>query len=318
MLQLKKLLRGILVGVLGFFLVCSPVLAAPANPNTITIGDVFVFRNLVETGDQLWFMRYAVSYATIPSTPASDNFLMAIYDPDGVTLRYTHSLNYYQQNIISIYLTAAQALTWNGAYVVRVMGNPAVFDPLVEGLNMRSRTLGAGDYHELTDLGTYMLQQAQILQTTWGITLLSAAGKLNTTGATYFNKAVPGLNNIVPEIYAVTTEYPTVTEGNWTHTYEEDLLARRGLGLNQTFTELGSWLGTSNNWIALGFGGFLAVMVGGGVFAATKKPDWALIFAGLTIPACVVVGIIPLSIWWIVAFIILVFFGVLFLMGRFA
>ena len=313
-----KLVRGVVLGLLGVILMVTPVGAAPGNPASITIGDVAVFRNLLETGDQLWFMRYDVSYATVPTERAEDTYLMAIYAPDGTTLLFTRPINYYQHNIISIYLTPAQALTWNGAYVVRIMGNPAVFGVLIEGINMRSRTLGAGDYREVTDLGTYMLQQAAILQASGWPVVLTADGVLNVTGATYFNKAIPGLSNVVPEIYMTTTEYPVVVKGNWTHSYEEDLLAKRGTSLNQTFTELGNWLGTSNNWMALGTAGFLAVMVGGGVFAATKKPDWAMIFAALTIPACVAIGVVTLSVWWIITFVILILFGVLFLMGRFA
>jgi len=318
MLSWKRLVRGSLLGALSILLVCTPVLGAPGNPNSITIGDAYVFRNLVAVGDQLWFMRYDVSYATIPSELPEDTYLMAIYDLDGFTLLHTRPLNYYQHNIISIYLPAVDALTWSGAYVVRIMGNPGVFDPLIEGVNMRSRTLGAGDYREFVDLGGIMLTQAEILQTDWGFNLLSIGGRLNVTGAIYFDEAVPGLYSIVPEIYEITTSYPGVTKTDWNHTYEEELLVRRGPVLNSSFIDIGAWLGTSREWIATGWAGMLAVMVGGGVFATTKRPDWSILFAGLTIPVAVYVGIVNLNLWVVLMFVVLIAFGILFLMGRFA
>jgi len=309
-------IKGFLLGILYFILVPVVVLAAPGNPASITIGDVAVFRNVLSTGDQLWFMRYDANYASVPSEDPEDTYLMAIYGTDGTTLLFTQPVHYYQHNIISIYLSPTQALTWEGAYVVRIMGNPAVFDPLVEGLNMRSRTLGAGDYYEQTVLGGYMITQAGILEDDWSITLLTSGDLLNTTGATYFNKAVPGLSSMAPDIYQVTTEYPTVTKYDWNHTYEEELLARRGESLNETFSGLGDFLGTSNQWMATGSAGFLCILVGGGVFAATKKPDWAMIFAAITTPFCVWIGVVTLNVWWIIGFIILLVFGIAFLMGK--
>ena len=316
--MLKRLVRGVLLGVFSTLLVCVPIFGAPGNPASTTIGDVYVFRSLVDTGDQLWFMRYDVSYTTIPSELPEDTYLMAIYAVDGVTLLFTQPVHYYQHNIISIYLTATQALTWNGAYVVRIMGNPGVFDPLIEGVNMRSRTLGAGDYYELVDLAGIMVQQAQILQTDWGITLLNPTGTLNVTGATYFDEAVPGLRNIVPEIYQVTTSYPSVTKTDWNHTYEEELLAKRGPSLNSSFINISTWLGTTPDWIATGWAGMLAIMVGGGVFSTTKRPDWSILFAGLAIPALVYVGIVSLNLYVAILFVILIGFGIFMIMGRFA
>ena len=322
MLKLRQILlkisKGVIVGLVIVLGTGTLVTAAPGNPASITIGDVAVFRDLLESGDQLWYMRYDVNYATVPTENAENTYLMAIYDTDGTTLLFTRPLNYYQHNIISIYLDATESLVWEGAYVVRVMGNPGVFDPLLEGVNMRSRTLGAGDYREFTDLGGYLLNQAQILEDDLELILLTSGGLLNTTGATLFLAAIPGLNNILPGIFQVTTSYPGVTKVDWNHTYEEELLDRRGEALNMTFNDLSDWLGTSPDWIATGWAGFLSISVGAMVFASTKKPDWAVLFAGVAIPMFVFMGVVNLNLYIIIFFVVLIIFGILFLMGRFA
>ena len=135
---MRKLL---LVSVLGLFLLfglVSPVWAI-SNPDSISIQSVRVFQNLWETGDMLFLCEYKVMYATDPTEDPKDTFLVGVWD--GTTQKYSRPLSYYDHNMQSVYLTAAQALTWEGSYTVRVMGNPSYFATLTKDVNKASLEL---------------------------------------------------------------------------------------------------------------------------------------------------------------------------------
>jgi len=271
---MKKVWVGLVVGVLLLFGAVSPAYAI-SNPDSIDIGDVYVFRNVLETGDMLFFVRYDVSYSSQPSEDAEDMFQMVVYDTDGATPLVMRPLNYYQHNIISIYLSAANnTLTWGSAYYVRVTGNPGVFDPLVEGTNMRTRVLASGDYASTEDLGGVMITQAELLEADWDITLLTSGDRLNTVGSAYFREAVPGLSSMAPEIFEVTTTYFNFTRSHFT---EEGLNRTREnlpVSLNSAITGLNQMFGVTNaNWGGFGWTLLLGMVVGGAVYAATQRPD---------------------------------------------
>lgn len=279
---MRGLLRSVAVVVVGvlLYLLLPPVPAyAIANPNATSIGDTYVFQDTLETGDILVFVRYDVSYTSQPSEDAEDTFIMAVYDTDGTTLLFTRPLNYYQHNIISIYLDAdANTLAWGSSYYVRIMGNPALFDPLVEGTNMRTRVLSSGDYRGTDDLGGIMVAQADILGTDWATALLTSGDKLNSTGSTYFLRAVPGLSAMVPEIFELTTEQFIYQQGNFT---EEGLNRTRQnlpVSLNNTIVGLDQLFGVTNhNWGGFAWSLLLGMMVGGVVYGTTRRPDIAIL-----------------------------------------
>jgi hypothetical protein len=273
----------------------SPVYAI-GNPSYVSIGDVAVFEDVFETGDMLFFMRYDVSYSPVPEEEPEDTWMVALYSSDEATLLGSRALNYYQHNIISIYFDADQVtskgLATGAAYKFKVMGSPSVFGELVEDTNVQTSTLAAGDYRDLDELGGYMIAQAKILEDDWGIALLTGGERLNATGATYFNAAVPGLYNVVPEIYQTTTITPSPPNTTWTvnRTWE----SHKPFSLNAAVHDLSDWWGTDPNWM----GSFMIVLIGGVlgsvVFAATRQPDLSFIFALMAFPLGAWIGLISL------------------------
>lgn len=275
--KLRLVPWGILIG-MAMWVVCWGVAYATSDPDAISIGEVYVFRDVIEDGDQLWFVRYDIEYDPEPDEDADETFMMAIYDTDGSTLLYTKAVNYYQLNIISRYLTASEALTWDGEYFVRIMGNPAFFDPVIEGTNMRSRQLGAGDYYEGSDLGTRMLQQAEILETDWDpVTLLTSAGKLNATGSFYFVKAIPQLPNMVPEIFYQITYDPDTGRTDFNVTYMEELSEHQGTKLQTAIQNLATTFHVTEDWMAIFLVGMAYLTVGGSIYAVTRDPGISML-----------------------------------------
>lgn len=304
---------ALLLGLTILFTTPITILAI-GNPDSITIGECAVFRDVEETGDQLYFCRYDVSYGVEPDEDASDTFLMAIYDTDGTTLLYTRPLNYYQHNILSIYLSATDALTWGTAYKIRIMGNPALFS-LSEGANMRTWTLSGGDYRDFATMGTYLIGQASILEADWGIDLLTSGNLLNTQGSIVFRDAIPGLNNIVPEIFSTTTSYFTVENKSFTEGYANAAHDRIG-SINASFADIGAWLGISEGWVGVCVSSLISVLLGSVIYATTRRTEVVYVSMFTTYGVFGTIGWIPLQLFIITFIIIGIIFGILWWIGR--
>jgi len=274
---------GIVIVVLCLFFLPTSAWAI-ANPDSISIGDTYMFTDVLETGDVLAYVRYGVNYASQPSEDAEDTFQMAIYGTDGTTLIAVRPVNYYQENIISIYLSAAtNALTTGDTYYIRIMGNPVIFE-MEENVTMDTRVLAGGDWYSADELGAIMITQAGILETDWEITLLTS-GRLNTTGATVFQKAVPNLPTMAPNIFASTTSGFKYTNTAFNNTGINIFNQHYPTSVNTAVSGLNAMLGiTSHGWGEVGWGFLMALIVGSIVYSATRRPDIAIL--GGTVSTC--------------------------------
>ena len=321
--MLSRLLRVGLIALLSGFIYLTfilPVYAISNPDNGTRILDVAVFRNIKETGDQLYYVRYDVSYTTEPTEPASDAFQMIIYDVAGTTVLFSRDLNYYQHNIISIYLTPSQALTWDSNYIIRIQGKVGLFLLLVEDVNMDTWTLNSSDYHEETEVESYMLDQASILEAYWGLTLLNTSKQLNSTGAIAFNDGIPGLINYYPTLYGTSTSVPTVTWGNWTQAYVNTLGANEGSKLHATMSALGGFIGVTGDWMAFWITLMAAFVLGGIVYTFSGSSAAALTFAFFALPAAVFLGLgsVLFNLMATIFIILAIGFGIVFILARFA
>ena len=322
----NKLSKLILLVFVGMFAI-SPIIAvtnayAVTNPNSVSINNIYVFRNLGETGDWLFYCHYNVDYTTIPPESAESTFEMAMYDTLGTTLIATRPLRYYQENITSLYFTKAQAdaasLVWNSAYIIKVRGSPAIFT-IVEGVNQKTSVLSATSYKEQTEFTSRMLTEAEILQTNWGITLLSN-GLLNSTGATYFTYAIPNFSELAPDAMYSSAYYPDVP--NMTHdtAYDESLHTHTGPRLEAAILDMANWLHISEDWMAIWLVCMAYLVMAGIVYAVTKDPGVSMVVS-IVIPvgaAYLGVGLSWLTIVIAVGIITAVLFGIHFILGCFA
>jgi hypothetical protein len=320
---LSKFLRLGLIALLSGFLYLTfiiPVYAILDPDNGTRILDVGVFRNIKEAGDQLYYVRYDVSYLTEPTEPASDAFQIVIYDIPGTSVLFSRDLNYYQHNITSIYLTAAQALTWDSNYIIRVQGNVGLFVTLIEDVNMDTWTLNSSDYHEETEVESFMLDQAAILEADWGLTLLNTSNQLNSTGAIAFNDGIPGLIYYYPTLYGTSTSLPTVTWGNWTQAYVNTLGTHEGSKLHATMTALGGFIGVTGDWMAFWLTLMAAFVLGGIVYTFSGSSAAALTFAFFALPIAVYLGLgsALFSLMGTIFIVLAIGFGIVFILARFA
>ncbi len=301
--------------VLLIVLLLPSVASAVSNPDGLNVDRLFVFRNVLTTGDQLWVVEYSVVYGSVPVEPASSTYLFSIISTDSTTLLFSRALNYYGKNLISIYLTPAQALTWGAGYYVRIAGNPAYF-VLVEGTNQLTRLLVGTDYKEASELGAQMLVIANDLQTSWGTTLLTS-NKLNSTGSTYFLEGVPNLNNMAPEIFAETTSYMSMGNASGNMSYGNT--TKLGSGFVAMMSDLGSMMGVSTAWASFGFLGMGMLVVASLTYAATRQPIAGVVFGGaFMLIAGGWVGVITLQPVMVIVLVVAMLFGIAFILRRLA
>jgi len=299
-----------------------PVLAAPANPDSITLHTVKVFQNIFETNDVLFVTSYDVAYTTEPDEPAKSTFNLAVYGTDGTTLIKSRPLNYYRYNVHSVYFTAAQApanLTWGSEYKVRVMGNPNFF-PMTEDVTMDTMTLSSWSWVEGAAtasrdmLKNHCLDLAATLENEWGITLIITTPEkqvLNSTGRTTFLDAIPGLDSAVPDLFQVAIGAITVTHQERAAAYEDELTIESQLGtqVKNAFAGVGNYLGVSVGTVAWMWIGLFMVVVASIVFLNSGNTTASLL---LTVPIALIgvwTGAIPMALLFTVGVVIVVYMG---------
>lgn len=304
----KFFLVPLVLAFLLFALLGGKASAAVANPNSTQIGDVAVFPDVVEAGDQLYLVRYNIDYTTNPIEPATTTFHMAIYDTDGTTLLYTRPTPNYGNFLMGIYLTPAQALTWGDSYVIRISGNPAIFDPLIEGVNRATRTLGGSDYYDTEDLGGVLVAQAEILEGLTGIDYVTSDHYITNTGASYLNLGIPGIASMVPDVFVLATSQMNMAGDLGSTSYSDYLAGNTSVSWNESAQGVTGVTGIPDNWSKYGLVAFLAGIVLFGVMLRFPMAGLGIAFlsAFLMLPFAASVGMIPFVIWAIIAFGIIV------------
>ena len=322
----NRLSKFIIIAFAGMFAV-TPIMVATsalaiADPNSVAINNLYVFRDVAEEGDWLIYCRYNVDYTSIPDEPASETFEIAMYDPTDTTLIASRALRYYQHNITSLYFSAAQAtaagLVWEGAYIVKVRGSPTLFVP-VEGVTLKTHTMSASDFKEQEEFSARMLTEAEILQDDWAITLLSN-GLLNSTGVTYFTYAINNFTELAPDAVYSSAYYPTATNRTYDTAYADSLHEHTGPRLEAAITDLANWLHVSEDWMAIWLVSIAYLVMAGIVYSVTKDPGVAMLVS-IVIPvgaAWLGVGLSWLTIIIAVGIINAVLFSIHFILGKFA
>lgn len=320
-------LACLLVGFLLLF--TSGTVLAISNPDSISILSVRVFEGLWVEDDMLFVVEYDVEYTVDPTEDPDETFAVGVWNAT-LAKGPDRPLNYYQHNIISVYLTPDQVTDFgyvlNDSLKVRVFGNPSYFATLTEGVNMRTSTLTSSHWINggtlaltRTHLGNWCITLAETLEASWGVTLLTSNDKLNSVGKAKFNEAIPGLETICPDIFQVATAYPTVPAGPGDPVHEEELLTRMGARLEGSMRGLSTWILGSDTHYLLIAGiclGVVYFILAGRIFIATGSVPGAIV---VSMPFLIVgnlVGLLPLSFTFIAAFLVMVTFGVTFVLGR--
>lgn len=316
----RLLLVTILMGLVSLGLVTPVYATVPVtNPISMSIDSVRIFQNVFETGDELVVVEEHVMYTADPSTPATQTFSMQFNTASG---NFSRPLQYYDYNFNAIYLTAAEAVPFPSAGSIVIMGSPTYFSTISEGVNQKTYVLSGGEWvtgttaYSQSVLGSWCLALAQSFQTSWTITLL-VNNLLNSTAAPFFLTVIPGLETITPTIFAQSTSYITTsTPAPNTKAYETDLLSRIGPTLSSAITGLSAVTNIPYTLMSLLLTAIMFFIVGGSIFAATGSPALVIPISFPFLFAATVVGLIPLSVIFFIVGIVVVIFGITFVLGR--
>jgi hypothetical protein len=314
-----KLVSGFLLGILLISLFAGSVFAIGDPEGGVSILDTFAFRDVLASGDQLYFVRYCVNFTSVPEERAVDTWQMVLYDYLGALVA-TRPLNYFGENIISIYLEPDEALPWGYAHQIQVGGMPSVYGNLTEGINQVSYNLSVYDYLEGTYLGDTMLAQATTLESDLGLDLLSTSGRLIAVGSQLFQYAVPKLTYMVPTIFESATEDIDVDYNEeYDTSYGEGLRAHEGASLTGAITSLGNMINVNHDAMAFWLIMIFFLCMGGLIFSSGGNPGWALVvgYACLAGAAYLLGGTIFI-LATIIPVILAIIFGILFILGKFA
>lgn len=227
LLSLSLLALIILALALSFV---SPVLAI-ADPDTISIDSITVYRNVSANGDMLFFIEYYCHYATLPTETVTDAFKIELYDTDGTTpLGHTHPFAYYRKGYdrgyAAIYFTAAEvtaSLTWGADYSVKMLGivPPFTTAPESDARDIDTWSANTSSIEVHKEFAGKIINAAYVLSHSWnipsdqslltpttdaygvsyGATYYAAGATLSLYGMAYFTHVVPdppGLKTAAP------------------------------------------------------------------------------------------------------------------------
>ena len=231
----KKLTRWLLPTLFAILLLLaftSPVLAI-ADPDSMSISAVYVYRNVRETGDQLYLIDYSIGYAANPDENITEAFLCRLMN-GSTELRavapYAYYDDGYDRGVIAIYFNAADAPAWEGSYSMYLVGNPIlswVADPpsvYISTFNLwQDNTIATQN----TVVSSRVLYLADILELAWSVDMIEASGgghSLTSFGEDYFTNVIPYADEIAPYAFAGQIIQPEVEDVDTSTAYADALV----------------------------------------------------------------------------------------------
>lgn len=203
---------SLILSLLTILAVAQPVQAIDP-PVSVSIDTINVYRDLIETGDHLYLIKFNIKYTTYPTDESADQvFIIRLFRADDVEVGtitpfnnpYFHSG--FGQGAISLYYTssevASNGMVWGSSMYARLEGNPFTSwngtAPTPAISNISTWTTDGG-----TALGNRVLGLAITLQSAWGAAnLLVNSGTLTATGENYFISIIPQLRLASPTIFS--------------------------------------------------------------------------------------------------------------------
>lgn len=227
--RIKILLISLLTGLTLAGVFSSPVLAMD-EPESVTLYNIEIFKDLIVTGDFLAIVPYNIPFTTQPPNNINETFIFSLLSPDastenGSVLAYPRYTGGYGKGIVSFYFESGMA--WDAAYIFRVQENPAFYATPQKWNFSIGPSQYSSDVDQSQGLRAKILDSASELTNEWVVDLLtnSDSGQtvLSTYGELYYINAVPGLQTMSPSLFAVQIESPDYTQRSWSDTFAQSL-----------------------------------------------------------------------------------------------
>lgn len=233
-----RYLKRILIIAMLFSLSVSGVYAI-ADPDTPpTVNAVYVYEDVLETGDVGVLIDYFLDYAATPAETATEAYMAAFIDTDGTTqLRsvspYSQDTSGYGRGAVWIYFSAADVTTYGitsasqALYKIWLMGNPTCCTGSGGWTGDPPKTEAGIDQWNTTGdpavlLALRVLSIAELLEAAWAVDMIEATSlgnRLTTVGAGYFINVIADLRTMAPNAFASGILAPTIEALDYTTTF---------------------------------------------------------------------------------------------------
>lgn len=259
---------GILIAVFAVLFNAVPVMATVQPLSTPTIVSIHANRNLLVTGDVLFYGDYDIPYnsTALPTELAATTYAFSLFENTteigGIT-PYSYGENFdkgYNHGVFGLYFE--DEITWGNTYFIRLSQSPAYFTTPLSWdfpITTSAYTVAndtAANQDELTSL---IIEAAQRMETYYENTTMVEPGPSRTVltspvGENYFKGAIPGLLSMAPNLFYVQAAAggTDLTPHTWT-TAQFDTYAGRFNG---------TWVGNDTAAIAGEFGVLPSEMMG--------------------------------------------------------
>lgn len=234
--QVRNAVIAVIVAVLSLIPFSGIALADQADPDEIPTVDTYIYRNVLETGDFFIYMYINIPYAATPTASIDESFIIRLIDTDNVTelgqvTGYPFDTSGYGYNIYSMYFDATDAPTWNQNYIIRLSGNPLIFDdpPIYDYvINLNSYSALTTQADVQAAIAARILDDCRQLDIEWGltdslITQTEIGDRLSLVGESFIRNAIYGAQAIAPEAFVFGVGSVTYTDRTWSENYTANL-----------------------------------------------------------------------------------------------
>lgn len=330
---MKTLIRVLAVfAIVGYhLLLVTPAFSLDDPDDDPTIISVYANINLRETGDVLIYGQYNIPYASPPDTTADWAYTLRLIDTDNATqlgaiTPYARFDNGYNEGCFGLYFPAADNLTTDQAYTVRISQSPAFFDtPESFDYVMPSSAWTSATNSEENQLELYLniitiAQSLEAAHTDIELLEASAGGTVlsSPVGETYFRGVIFGLQAMAPDLFLVQVYSFETGDRAWT-TDEFDAYQTRFAG---------TWLGTTTANTSATFGlttpALMSVLFGlpiilGAVIISSikfKRIDPALMVTSLVLIMLALMGWVSIALFGLIYQVMAIYIGYLWFYAR--
>lgn len=242
-----KLLVVLIIAALPLLIFAMPVLAIDPPDSDPEVTSFYANVNLVEEGDVLIYGTYDIPYATTPNETADYTHVFLLLDSDaetqlGAVLPFVRYDNGYNEGAFGFYFSAADNLTTDNYYTIRIRQNPDYFEsPESYDYLMPMTAWTSHDDRETnqTEVAINIINIAKDLENAHDETLLeSCAGTTvlsDPEGETYFRGVIYGIQVMAPKLFLVQVYNFETGDRAWTTEQFDEYMDR--------FT--GTWIGTA-------------------------------------------------------------------------
>lgn len=280
----------------------TPALAI-ADPDTLSLDSVYVYRHCLENNDQLYLGEYTCDYSSNPAENITQAFICRLMNGStelGAVAPYTYFDDGYDQGIFAIYFSSADAPSWSGSYTMKIEGNPALSwsgdPPSASTSTFDSWSSSTSIAETQNELASRILYLADKLELAWSVNLIETEGGasyLASAGETYFVNSIEFLQLMAPGAFSGLQIDPDWETRDFSQTYANQL-ANSVTSTPLDVGDVGDDFGISQMWTSS-----ILYMVGAGValffvarWTGSLKPVSLLLIPIIVVGA--LIGMIPL------------------------